>query len=418
MNMPLNQLKSTDLGHAAYAPKPNPPGIRAAKEYVVSDYAANSARAFERAANHANQNIVHPVQKELLRSLQSLESTRAAAAATASKAEFLSPGSKLLRPALVIGVTAGFALLAVGLISVTSGPGKAPSPTGVRAEEQTAARQSAAEQSKAAPSSHLPTKLGVTVAPARRMGETFPLGVSVRDVGDGGLVLVRGLAAGTTLSLGKPMNDNSWWLALADLNTVVIQPPAHFVGTMDVTVELRLADTALSDSRTIRFEWEEENVAEIEPTPDVTFKAPSRPAPQPVAKVRALEPAKVLELPPKVLEAPLKVPERHVNFPEVAVKAALAPHLSTEEIAALMKRGNDLIASGDLAAARLVLLRASVAGDARAALTLAGTFDPIVLNRLGVHGFSPDLSMARYWYQKAKEFGSPEAQRRLEVAGH
>jgi TPR repeat protein len=90
-------------------------------------------------------------------------------------------------------------------------------------------------------------------------------------------------------------------------------------------------------------------------------------------------------------------------------------HLDPSEIASSIRRGNDLIASGDLAAARLVLRRAANAGDAQAAMTLAGTYDPVLLEKLGVHGFVPDLAMARAWYEKAKKFGSAEAPQRLEL---
>jgi TPR repeat protein len=62
-----------------------------------------------------------------------------------------------------------------------------------------------------------------------------------------------------------------------------------------------------------------------------------------------------------------------------------------------------------------VLQRAAEAGDPRAALTLAGTYDPIVLEKLAVHGFAPNIAMAREWYEKARQFGSAEAPRRLEM---
>jgi TPR repeat protein len=74
-----------------------------------------------------------------------------------------------------------------------------------------------------------------------------------------------------------------------------------------------------------------------------------------------------------------------------------------------------LIASGDLAAARLVLQRAAEAGDARGALALAGTYDPMVLEKLPLHGFAPNIAMARSWYEKARQFGSADASRRLEM---
>jgi TPR repeat protein len=89
--------------------------------------------------------------------------------------------------------------------------------------------------------------------------------------------------------------------------------------------------------------------------------------------------------------------------------------LDPDAIASLLQRADALIASGDVAAARLVLRRAADAGDAHAAMTLAETYDPAVLEKLGVHGFVPDLAMARSWYEKARAFGSAEAPRRLET---
>jgi hypothetical protein len=90
-------------------------------------------------------------------------------------------------------------------------------------------------------------------------------------------------------------------------------------------------------------------------------------------------------------------------------------HLDADEIGSLLRRGDALIASGDLAAARLVLRRAVDAGDARAAMMLAETYDPATLEKMGVHGVLPDLAVARGWYEKAKKFGAMEATQRLEL---
>ena len=101
--------------------------------------------------------------------------------------------------------------------------------------------------------------------------------------------------------------------------------------------------------------------------------------------------------------------------PELMIPGDAIHHLDPNEIASSLRRADELIASGDLAAARLVLRRAANAGDARAAMTLAGTYDPVILEKLGVHGFVPDVAMARVWYEKAKKFGSAEAPQRLEL---
>jgi hypothetical protein len=104
--------------------------------------------------------------------------------------------------------------------------------------------------------------------------------------------------------------------------------------------------------------------------------------------------------------------------PVVAEPATTEPavhHLDPDAITALLKRADALIASGDVAAARLVLRRAADAGDARAAMMVAETYDPAILGKLGVHGVVPDIAMARSWYEKAKTLGSAEATQRLEV---
>jgi TPR repeat protein len=97
----------------------------------------------------------------------------------------------------------------------------------------------------------------------------------------------------------------------------------------------------------------------------------------------------------------------------VAPEPNVAP--SHDEIVVLLKRGQELMRNGDLAAARLVLRHAAEAKSADAALMLGGTYDPVILRDLRVYEFSADVGMARTWYEKAKELGSPEAARRLDI---
>ena len=87
--------------------------------------------------------------------------------------------------------------------------------------------------------------------------------------------------------------------------------------------------------------------------------------------------------------------------------------LEPGEVAALMKRADDFLRTGDIASARLVLARAAGAGDAQAALTLGGTFDPGFLAEKGVLGPAPDPDQARNWYKQAADLGSVEASQRL-----
>jgi len=98
-------------------------------------------------------------------------------------------------------------------------------------------------------------------------------------------------------------------------------------------------------------------------------------------------------------------------------QATSAPlrRLDREEIAYLLKRGAELLAAGELGPARLALRRVAEAGDPDGAFALATTYDPILLEARRVIGVAPDIAMARAWYEKAKEFGSTDASRQLEL---
>jgi hypothetical protein len=89
--------------------------------------------------------------------------------------------------------------------------------------------------------------------------------------------------------------------------------------------------------------------------------------------------------------------------------------LAPEDIKLLVQQGEQFVAAGDLVTARVVFQRAAEAGDAMGALAMGATYDPIVLAKLGVRGIEANVEKARSWYQKARDFGSAEAPRRLEM---
>jgi TPR repeat protein len=144
-----------------------------------------------------------------------------------------------------------------------------------------------------------------------------------------------------------------------------------------------------------------------DPPQQVALAEPSAPLAAARASVAVTPAAPVAPAPVAALAPP----------PAAAEPAASAPasEFSAEELAALLKRGQQLAASGDIAAARLTLRPAAEAHNAQAALALGATYDPVVLRSLGIFGVSPDVAMARSWYEKAKAYGSAEAPRRLEL---
>ena len=82
-----------------------------------------------------------------------------------------------------------------------------------------------------------------------------------------------------------------------------------------------------------------------------------------------------------------------------------------------MDKGDEQLASGDVASARLLYERAADAGHAPAAMALAATFDAAELERLKVRGMAADPRTARHWYERARELGAAGAEERLRRLG-
>jgi hypothetical protein len=79
----------------------------------------------------------------------------------------------------------------------------------------------------------------------------------------------------------------------------------------------------------------------------------------------------------------------------------------------LLRLANELVVSGNAPAARLILKEAADAGYASAALAMGSTFDPFEIGKLNEHEVTPDVPLARMWYERADRLGSPEALDRL-----
>ncbi|MBO0766810.1 MAG: sel1 repeat family protein, partial [Hyphomicrobiaceae bacterium] len=83
----------------------------------------------------------------------------------------------------------------------------------------------------------------------------------------------------------------------------------------------------------------------------------------------------------------------------------------------LVKKGDEQLAEGGIAQARLLYERAAEAGLAQGAMAMAATYDPVELRNLGARGLQPDLAAARRWYERARQLGAPEAAARLRRLG-
>jgi hypothetical protein len=157
------------------------------------------------------------------------------------------------------------------------------------------------------------------------------------------------------------------------------------------------------------------------PPPQMAERTPptpqrAAPPPQPVERAPAPPPQMAERTPPAPQRAaPPPQPVERAPAPPPVQSVAPAPTrtLDPAEIDVLVKQGQQFVAAGDFVTARLVFQRAAEAGNAAAALALGASYDPVVLSRLGVRGIDADVAKARAWYQKAKDFGAPDADRRL-----
>jgi hypothetical protein len=226
----------------------------------------------------------------------------------------------------------------------------------------------------------LPAHLVVqTSSPTPMSEEPAPLGLTLRGQANDAVIVIMGLLPGMTLSAGRPINASAWLLTIAEIGDAWVGPPKGFAGAADLVAELRLPDGTVVDRQTIRVEWQTSTA--IEHT-NLSVAAQN--------------------------ESNLEIIDRQTSRPLVQ------RHLDQEEIGVFVKRGQDLIAEGDIAGARFVLERAADANDAVAALTLGMTYDPVVLRHTKFQGVRSDAATARAWYDKALALGSLEARERIE----
>jgi hypothetical protein len=228
------------------------------------------------------------------------------------------------------------------------------------------------------------------------VNEPLPLGVNVNSPGPSVTVTIGGMPAGARLTAGRRMSTSEWRVPAQEISDVSIVPPTDFVGVMNLIAELRGSDRAALVSSLVRLTW-----------------TSARPV---VGTVEV--PASAATVASSPAAAPTPPQQQSITPPEPAGAARAEPpmrKINPDEVAGFLRRAQELLATGDVQAARLFLLRAAEAHDARAALSLAKTFDPALSKQSGAANPEPDPAQARDWYQKAEEWGALEAQRQREA---
>jgi hypothetical protein len=246
------------------------------------------------------------------------------------------------------------------------------------------------------------------------VNEPLELGVSVDTPDQGATVTIKGMPPGARLTAGVPLSFTEWRVPAEQISNVRVIPPADFAGELSLSAELRNSDGGAQVASFMQLTWKA--------APPATALAASSAVP--ASAVPAPPPPQQLApLPQQQPPQPQAQQQQMIASLPTASATALPPQpradavreLSPNEIAGLIRRAQEQLANGDVKAARSSLLRAAEAHDARAALALAKTFDPIALRQFSSTDPGPDLAQARTWYQRAREWGAPEAQRQLDA---
>jgi hypothetical protein len=197
----------------------------------------------------------------------------------------------------------------------------------------------------------------------------------------GCFVRLRGLPSMAALSDGHSIAPGAWAIPMGALAGLEIRLPEGATGQWEISITLVSADgSVLAEAKA--------NLV-ISPRPAPTTSPPA---------AMALT----------------------TGTPQAPAETRSAPQLSPdarERALRLIKKGDEQLADGGIAQARLLYERAAEAGLALGAMSMAATYDPVELQRLGARGLKPDRGEAQRWYERARQLGAPEAEQRLRRLG-
>jgi TPR repeat protein len=158
------------------------------------------------------------------------------------------------------------------------------------------------------------------------------------------------------------------------------------------------------------------NTAKASPgsTPEKRTAAIANPSPpaEPVLKPKANQPLNAPVVPDRARFPSIGPPlsDRAAPGKEERASEPSRQALSPGELGALLARGDSLLGTGDVTAARLFYERGANAGDGTAALRLGETFDPKFLARARLGFVVSDTDRATHWYRVARQLGNADVE--------
>jgi hypothetical protein len=243
------------------------------------------------------------------------------------------------------------------------------------------------------------------------VNETLQLGISVSAPSAGTSVTLRGLPPGARLTAGKRIGVGEWRVPAQEISAVAVIPPDDYIGQVTVAAELRGDDGEALVGSSVHLAWASASQTTASTTTMPHQASPATAMPQ---QVLALAPSSTV-VAPTVAAPPVAAPTVTAAPTGAAPPLPVVRNLDPREIASFLNRAQDLITAGDLQSARLLLRRAAEAQNARAAFALAQTYDPAVLKQYGASAPPAEVATARSWYERARDWGSPDAQRQLDA---
>ncbi len=239
-----------------------------------------------------------------------------------------------------------------------------------------------------------------TLILAEPAGETpLPIQVGPADaLPKNTFVRIRGLPAAVSLSEGHSIAPGAWAVPFAGLPTLRMTVPVGLSGRSEIVVALVTVEgVVLTEAKSTL----------VVGAALAAGNEKAQPQPKAVASIG-----------PSVSTTPEKGSTGSTGR-STAPSTPAAPARTEEQRRALrfVAKGNELLAEGDVATARLYYQRGVDAGLHEGALAMAASFDPDELTRLGALGIAGDIKTARRWYERARELGAPEAAERLRRLG-
>jgi len=217
------------------------------------------------------------------------------------------------------------------------------------------------------------------------------------------IIKLRGLPQDARLTHGYAISAGVWAVPIASLPEVQIVLPKELQGQSRITVSLVTVDGTLLAEASMSIVVTAVDLIAPAAAASVAAPPPSAPSPVPVpAPAPRRSPPAAVPAPPPAAVAP--VPPAPPASPSAEDRARSAE---------LKSRGDKSLREGGIAEARAYYERAAELGSADGAFSLAMTYDPAELKRLGAVGTWPDIALARAWYERASALGHLDAAARL-----